>query len=52
MDPKVSSLTCANGVTWSADTEAADAVLQLKDRSQLVKSRTLSNGPPRATNAG
>jgi para-nitrobenzyl esterase len=52
MDPKAKSLTCANGVNWPAYTEAADEALQFKDRPQLVKSQTLSNGPPRATNAG
>jgi para-nitrobenzyl esterase len=52
MDPKAKSLTCANGVNWPAYTEGADEALQFKDRPQLVKSQALSNGPPRATNAG
>lgn len=52
MDPKAKSLTCANGVTWPAYTEAADDVLQFRDKPQLVKSKTISDGPPRPVSAG
>jgi para-nitrobenzyl esterase len=46
MDPKAKSLTCANGVTWPAYTEANDEAMQFKDNLQVVKSKTIPNGPP------
>jgi para-nitrobenzyl esterase len=52
MDPKAKSLTCANGANWPAYTEAADEALQFKDKPQIVKSVTISNGPPRPARAG
>jgi para-nitrobenzyl esterase len=47
MDPKSKSLTCANGVTWPAYTEAGDDVMQFTAKPKLVKSKTLPDGPPR-----
>lgn len=38
MDARAKTLTCADGVTWPAYTEAADATLQFKDKAQIVKS--------------
>lgn len=52
MDPKAKSLSCAEGVTWPAYTDATDEVLQFKDKPQVVKSKTISNGPPRPASAG
>jgi para-nitrobenzyl esterase len=46
MDAKAKSLTCANGATWPAYTDAEDQALQFKDKAQVVKSKTLRNGPP------
>lgn len=51
MDPQAKSLTCANGVSWPAYTDAGDDALQFKDKPQLVKSKTISNGPPRRVGA-
>jgi hypothetical protein len=45
MDPKAKSLTCADGLTWPAYTEANDEAMQFKDTPQLVKSKTVPNGP-------
>jgi para-nitrobenzyl esterase len=52
MDPKAKSLTCANGVTWPAYTDANDDALQFKAKPQLVKSKTVRNGPPPPVRAG
>ena len=49
MDPKAKSLTCTNGVVWPAYTDAADEAMQFKDKPQLVKSKTIANGPMPAT---
>ena len=46
------SITCADGVTWPAYTETGDDVLQFKAKPQLVKSKTLADGPPRPANVG
>jgi para-nitrobenzyl esterase len=51
MSPQSKSFTCANGVTWPAYTEANDQAMQFNDKPQLVKSKTLRNGPP-PMNAG
>ena len=48
MSAKASSITCANGVTWPAYTDAADDALQFNDVPRLVKSKTLRSGPPPA----
>jgi para-nitrobenzyl esterase len=45
MDPKAKSLTCADGLAWPAYTEANDEAMQFKDTPQLVKSKTVPNGP-------
>ncbi|HVF15926.1 MAG TPA: carboxylesterase family protein [Steroidobacteraceae bacterium] len=51
MSPQAKSLTCANGVAWPAYTDANDQALQFNDKPQLVKSKSLRNGPP-PVNAG
>ena len=45
MDPKAKSLTCADGFTWPAFTEAGDDAAQFGETPRLVKSRTISDGP-------
>jgi len=45
MDPKAKSLTCAEGVTWPAYTEANDAAMQFGEKAQIVKSTAIPNGP-------
>jgi para-nitrobenzyl esterase len=52
MDSKAKSLTCADGFTWPAYTDAADDAAQFLDKPKLVKSKTVRNGPPPATRAG
>jgi para-nitrobenzyl esterase len=52
MNPTSKSLSCANGANWPAYTEAADDVMQFKAKPQLVKSKTLTDGPPRPAAAG
>jgi para-nitrobenzyl esterase len=52
MAANAKSLTCANGTTWPAYTEAADDALQFNDKPKLVKSKTLRSGPPRPASAG
>lgn len=52
MDPKSKSFTCANGTAWPAYTDAGDDAMQFKAKPALVKSKTISNGPPRPANAG
>ncbi len=47
MNPTSKSLTCANGVSWPAYSEAGDDVLQFTAKPALVKSKTLPDGPPR-----
>jgi para-nitrobenzyl esterase len=51
MDPKAKSLTCADGFTWPAYTDAADDAAQFKATPALVKSKTIPNGPPQAGGA-
>ena len=46
MDAKAKSLTCADGFAWPAYTEAADDAARFTDKPELVKSKTLRNGPP------
>ena len=46
MDPKAKSLTCADGFTWPAYTEAGDDAARFEATPKLVKSKTLPNGPP------
>jgi len=46
MDPKAKSLTCANGVTWPAYTDADDQAMQFRDKPQVVSSKSIRNGPP------
>jgi para-nitrobenzyl esterase len=45
MDPHAKSLSCADGLVWPAYTEANDEAMQFKDPPQLVKSKTIPNGP-------
>jgi para-nitrobenzyl esterase len=45
MDPKAKSLTCADGLVWPAYTEATDQAMQFKDKPQVVKSKTIPDGP-------
>ena len=52
MEPKAKSLTCANGVSWPAYTDAGDDAMQFRDTPQLVKSKTIGNGPPRPVSSG
>lgn len=51
MAPTAKSLTCANGFTWPAYTDASDDAAQFLDKPKLVKSKTTPNGPPPATPA-
>jgi para-nitrobenzyl esterase len=46
MDPKAKSLTCADGFTWPAYTDAGDDAARFETTPKLVKSKTLPNGPP------
>ncbi len=48
MDPKAKSLTCADGFTWPAYTDAGDETAQFGETPKLVKSKTIPNGPPPA----
>lgn len=48
MDPKAKSLSCADGVTWPAYTDANDEALQFSATPKVVKSKTIPNGPPPA----
>ncbi|HEY8538990.1 MAG TPA: carboxylesterase family protein [Steroidobacteraceae bacterium] len=52
MDPKAKSFTCANGVNWPAYTEAGDDVMQFTDKAQIVKSKTIPDGPQRPASVG
>jgi para-nitrobenzyl esterase len=52
MDAKTKSLTCANGTRWPAYTEGADDVMQFKSTAQLVKSKSIPDGPPRPAATG
>jgi para-nitrobenzyl esterase len=51
MDPKAKSLTCADGFTWPAYTDAADDAAQFGPAIKVVKSKTIPNGPPQAAPA-
>jgi para-nitrobenzyl esterase len=51
MDPAAKSLTCADGFTWPAYTDAADDAARFEATPKLVKSKTLPNGPPQAGGA-
>lgn len=51
MDPKAKSLTCADGFTWPAYTEAGDDAARFEASPKLVKSKTIPNGPPPAPSA-
>jgi para-nitrobenzyl esterase len=51
MDPKAKSLTCADGFTWPAYTDADDSAAQFGEMPKLVKSKTIPNGPPPAGGA-
>ena len=46
MDPKAKSLTCADGFTWPAYTDAGDDAARFEEKPKLVKSKTLPSGPP------
>jgi para-nitrobenzyl esterase len=48
-DVKAKALNCGDGFTWPAFTEAGDASARLGATFEVVKSKTLPNGPPRAT---
>jgi para-nitrobenzyl esterase len=48
MDPKAKSLTCGDGFTWPAYTEAGDDAAVFLETPRLVKSKTIPNGPPPA----
>jgi len=52
MDPKAKSLSCANGFSWPAYTEAADEAAQFTDKPVVVKSKTVRNGPPAPARTG
>ena len=45
-DPKAKSLTCADGFTWPAYTDAGDDAVVFLDKPKVVKSKTIPNGPP------
>jgi para-nitrobenzyl esterase len=47
-DPKAKSLTCADGFTWPAYTDAADEAVVFLDKPKVVKSKSIANGPPTA----
>ena len=48
MEPKAKSLTCADGFTWAAYTEAGDDAAQFRETPALVKSKTIPDAPPAA----
>lgn len=48
MDPKAKSLSCADGFTWAAYTEAGDDAAQFRETPALVKSKTIPDAPPAA----
>jgi para-nitrobenzyl esterase len=48
-DVNAKSLNCGDGFTWPAFTEAGDNAARLGATLEVVKSKTLPNGPPRAT---
>lgn len=48
MNAKAKSLTCADGTTWPAYTDASDDAMQFTDTARIVKSKSLPSGPPRA----
>jgi para-nitrobenzyl esterase len=48
MDPKAKSLTCADGFTWPAYSDAGDDAAEFGETPRLVKSKTIPNGPPPA----
>jgi para-nitrobenzyl esterase len=43
------SLSCGDGFTWPAFTEGGDAAARLGAKFEVVKSKTLPNGPPRTS---
>ena len=43
------SLTCGDGFTWPAFTEGGDDAARLGAKFDVVKSKTLPNGPTRET---
>jgi len=45
-DVKVKSLSCGNNFTWPAFTDAGDDAARLGSNFEVVKSKTLPNGPP------
>jgi para-nitrobenzyl esterase len=51
-DAKAKSLTCGDGFTWPAFTDADDAAARLDTKFEVVKSKTLPNGPRPATSTG
>jgi len=46
------SLTCGDGFKWSSFTEAGDDAARFDTKFEIVKSKTLPNGPPPARTAG
>ncbi|HVY87486.1 MAG TPA: carboxylesterase family protein [Hyphomonadaceae bacterium] len=46
MDPKAKSISCADGFTWPAYTEAGDEAAVFLDTPKVVKSKTIPNAPP------
>ena len=45
------SLSCGDGFTWPAFTEAGDDAARLDTKFDVVKSKTLPNGPPPRANS-
>jgi para-nitrobenzyl esterase len=48
MDAKATSISCADGFTWPAYTEAGDDAAKFGETPAVVKSKTIPNGPPAA----
>jgi para-nitrobenzyl esterase len=48
-DVKATSLNCGGAFTWPAFTETGDDAARLGERFEVVKSKTLPNGPPART---
>jgi len=48
MDPKAKSLTCADGFTWPAYTDANGSVAELAEMPKVVKASDIPDGPPRS----
>jgi para-nitrobenzyl esterase len=51
-DVSAKALNCGNGFKWPAFTQAGDDVARLDTTFEVVKSKTLPNGPPPTTPSG